>query len=603
MRARSILAAFAASALLLTCSDIITADLSPAVYAEEIPESTALPDWVPDDQNDALRFFNLHGCTYIQDGLLCVTFCRSHVYYDELSYSADFTGEAMEEVAHNLYELPEENRSGNYNDIEVFVFRPVRAGSFTAKLTGTSANGFEFESPTGHTYEFTVDEALGITETDICAVLPDCRTELEEYYSENGAVSTIGNKMIFCISGTERLFSEWKEGFVSDNVQLKERIDCSSRAMREFVGSSFYPSSSRTSDDIYVYEAVSDGPVEVRWDVVDIYHTDSTSFYSISASYEDAALTKPSLSAGDARIRVSDYETGQPVLLGDDSGFAIHRRAPATDSSTLIAPVTDDPCVIPGLYSSNTGATVLSADMLSFRLVPGKGYSIPKKGNTTANADDHLSITIVNGNALDLEYRVLADLSGDANGDGEFGAADIVTLGKWLLGRPDAELANWKACDLCNDNVIDSFDLCLMRNALVESMKPEVITLMMVDERRSHMTAAGLEYYDRIITYDTENLAGMDEILSLVSRISDKAESYTGMKPEMIPCSVADYGEDTLYIYYRRPDKDPERLALCSYGQTCACLPDADVRELVCLMNDNGLFADAGFSDVIRGQQ
>lgn len=59
--------------------------------------------------------------------------------------------------------------------------------------------------------------------------------------------------------------------------------------------------------------------------------------------------------------------------------------------------------------------------------------------------------------------------SGDVNADGEFNTADLVMLQKWLLGKPDAVLKNWKAADYCNDNVIDTFDLCLMRKAIIVS--------------------------------------------------------------------------------------------------------------------------------------
>ena len=38
------------------------------------------------------------------------------------------------------------------------------------------------------------------------------------------------------------------------------------------------------------------------------------------------------------------------------------------------------------------------------------------------------------------------------NGDSEFNTADLVTLQKWLLGKPDTVLKNWKSADFCNDN-------------------------------------------------------------------------------------------------------------------------------------------------------
>jgi hypothetical protein len=57
--------------------------------------------------------------------------------------------------------------------------------------------------------------------------------------------------------------------------------------------------------------------------------------------------------------------------------------------------------------------------------------------------------------------------AGDVNNDGEFNISDAVLLQKWLLAVPDTYLVNWEAADLGADNRIDVFDLCLMRQKLV----------------------------------------------------------------------------------------------------------------------------------------
>ena len=56
---------------------------------------------------------------------------------------------------------------------------------------------------------------------------------------------------------------------------------------------------------------------------------------------------------------------------------------------------------------------------------------------------------------------------GDVNADGDFTVADVVALQKWLLAVPDAHLANWKAADLCEDDRLDVFDLCIMKRELL----------------------------------------------------------------------------------------------------------------------------------------
>lgn len=61
--------------------------------------------------------------------------------------------------------------------------------------------------------------------------------------------------------------------------------------------------------------------------------------------------------------------------------------------------------------------------------------------------------------------------AGDINCDGEFSIADIVLLQKWLIAAPDTELADWKAGDFCNDDVLDIFDLCIMKREYLKQAK------------------------------------------------------------------------------------------------------------------------------------
>lgn len=85
------------------------------------------------------------------------------------------------------------------------------------------------------------------------------------------------------------------------------------------------------------------------------------------------------------------------------------------------------------------------------------------------------AISIENGNeSLEnavIHYQVsgIQELvTGDVNADGEFTVADVMLLQKWLLDVSDTYLSNWKVGDLCEDNRLDVFDLCLMKRALLE---------------------------------------------------------------------------------------------------------------------------------------
>lgn len=73
-----------------------------------------------------------------------------------------------------------------------------------------------------------------------------------------------------------------------------------------------------------------------------------------------------------------------------------------------------------------------------------------------------------------VNYAVFAKLdtgviAGDVNADGTFSVADVVMLQKWLVCAPNAAISNWTAADLCEDDKIDVFDLCLLKRELLKN--------------------------------------------------------------------------------------------------------------------------------------
>ena len=78
------------------------------------------------------------------------------------------------------------------------------------------------------------------------------------------------------------------------------------------------------------------------------------------------------------------------------------------------------------------------------------------------------------GNYIHQRIEWLSDLwkpytyiRGDVNGDGSFDIADVVLLQKWLLAVPNIHLSQWETADLCKDERLDIFDLCLMKRELL----------------------------------------------------------------------------------------------------------------------------------------
>lgn len=72
----------------------------------------------------------------------------------------------------------------------------------------------------------------------------------------------------------------------------------------------------------------------------------------------------------------------------------------------------------------------------------------------------------------DMQSRAKAvTVKGDVNADGVFNVDDVVDLQRWLLAVPDVELKNWKAADLCEDDRLDVFDLCILRQMYSEQLQ------------------------------------------------------------------------------------------------------------------------------------
>ncbi len=82
--------------------------------------------------------------------------------------------------------------------------------------------------------------------------------------------------------------------------------------------------------------------------------------------------------------------------------------------------------------------------------------------------DDEITVTYKKVEVI-YEYPAeqTTNIEGDVNADGIFNVADVILLQKWLLAVPDTHLANWKNADLCNDERLDVFDLCMMKRKLI----------------------------------------------------------------------------------------------------------------------------------------
>lgn len=64
-----------------------------------------------------------------------------------------------------------------------------------------------------------------------------------------------------------------------------------------------------------------------------------------------------------------------------------------------------------------------------------------------------------------LSQNAPASVKGDVNADGMFTVADVIMLQKWLLCN--GEITDWEAGDLCEDGILNAFDLRAMKQMLL----------------------------------------------------------------------------------------------------------------------------------------
>ncbi|MGN0580325.1 MAG: CotH kinase family protein [Ruminococcus sp.] len=108
-----------------------------------------------------------------------------------------------------------------------------------------------------------------------------------------------------------------------------------------------------------------------------------------------------------------------------------------------------------GLYSPDCPVTLTA--------IPGEGAAFTGWGGDLSGTDTTVTLTLSEAMSIQANFGEQQRIKGDVNADGEFNIADVVLMQKWLLAVPDVSLADWKAGDLCEDDIINVFDLCLMK--------------------------------------------------------------------------------------------------------------------------------------------
>ena len=206
----------------------------------------------------------------------------------------------------------------------------------------------------------------------------------------------------------------------------------------------------------------------------DLYHPDET-VYDLSSCVTDGGFYSfvngmlPNVETGNDRYFTTIYENNKVSSL-----FCL--SYPYSEETRFNTISTSDKTVAGHSMSLSAKSAPDAGDR---QMVYIASASSDGEVTLTANEKEEYDLIVENGV---FRYRFEPDIQpyrmGDVNNDGEFNVADVVLLQKWLLAVPDTHLANWKAVDFCNDNVLNVFDLCLMKRELLEKVQTPISVTM-----------------------------------------------------------------------------------------------------------------------------
>ena len=448
------------TAMFTACAAAVAACSAMPVCAAD---SAVLPAWVPASYEQALDFRNTHGFTHTADGTVCAVF--SETFSDdaggETANPNQITaeGDSFVQVSRECY-TSDMSEPGIVRQYEVCVWQAESAGELAVSFANAAG---EISG-----YTFACDESGALTETDIFGWLPDCNTEFDAFVREHGAVSTHGQYVLFAITEGIGTAYHWEE---TNNTGAPAILTsyCSMKTDMLVAGGS--------NQFIEVYDCASTAGyvgLTIRWDMVD-YSGTGDPIETMLGEFAVLDGGETVLQRGDARIRLRDYDTDELIDFADypEGSFRLwvkyNTNSKQTDSSADWGSA--DWTLLSNPAFNRLGDFMENADDPSFGL---DTEALPSNLLLTW---DGTEIEYYENHAMDVTLRLkdqnkIPTFLGDVNSDGQFDLSDVVALVKWLVGDPDAALANWINGDFDHNLRIDARDLTRMKRALTQSETP-----------------------------------------------------------------------------------------------------------------------------------
>lgn len=141
-----------------------------------------------------------------------------------------------------------------------------------------------------------------------------------------------------------------------------------------------------------------------------------------------------------------------------------------------------------------------------------------------------------------------AAIRGDADGDGVFSVTDLIAVQKFLLNT--GPLQNSQNADLCEDGVIDGFDLCRMKRELLSGDTVNYVDVSTVEELFIAMRNAlpGDVIRAASGTYDYTTYQGAQKIDTSAAGTADAPITLTAADPENPPVLTGTSSENGYVI-------------------------------------------------------
>ena len=449
-----------------------------AVHAAETDTASELPDWLPTDYASALEFRNTYGKTHVEDGIICIVFEQRSTLGGEntLRYRLKVTENAAETIADTVYASAKSDAK-----LEVFACKPSAPGAIEAAIIDTYAKFDSLVSGYEHAvnkYLFTVDAEMHVTQADIFSWLPDSEFEFLRAFSDDKAHAMVyahGEYVVFLLKGTDRTHYDWLLHAGNDSFASSASCECTPVTELPLDGGEYY--------SVRTFRAVRDGAAKLTFE----YNENGAVTEPIETITADCVMLddgKTVLLPDMMCVRLIDRDTGELIPADGSCGMLWTDYALRMPDGKITGPrygIPSNPAVF-----DKTGAPILMAfneDPAAASFAFGledypEGYELPDDKlacgyfNGECVPNDYLTFTKYENGSANAVFRLQksgqpAAASGDLNGDGDFSAADIVMLQKWLTSGFGEVLRQWENADFDADSRLTARDLSLMKAKLL----------------------------------------------------------------------------------------------------------------------------------------